>query len=155
MSLLIIIIVIFIILATTSYLFISRKKPKYKRIIISLGAISVLACFLYFIYTKYQFNELRKYGFDYEITGDTWDTINFFYIGANQKKIDGPLIAGDRLTVKCNDVDEDGIKEFIIQSKVWKTYRTVLKVDTTTGSYHILLTKGLKVNYPQEGYFFN
>lgn len=124
--------------------------------IIALIIVLVLAyCFL----PDIQCRKLKKHGFDYEIMGaevsPTWDDVFFFFRNPEGKKIEGPWIAGSRLKVRCRDVDEDGMPEFIVQSKVYKTYQTILKVDLESGSYHVHYTKGLKVNYPQEGYHYH
>jgi hypothetical protein len=123
--------------------------------------ISLVFVYLVFTHRKYpdrKCRELQKHGFwyEYEIgtsqTSATWDTILFFFESSEGKRVEGPEITGSLLQVRCRDVDDDGVLEFIVQSRVTNGYQTILKVDPDSGNYHVHYTDGLKVHYPKEGY---
>lgn len=129
----------------------------HKNIWLLFIIISILALFIYFCCGNSQCKKLRKHGFSYSFSGGdspTWDSIMFYFFKNTETTNLGPEISGSCLQVSCHDVDNDGFAEFIIQSQVTRTYKTILKVDIHSGKYHVLYTEGLKVHYPQEGYFY-
>jgi hypothetical protein len=126
------------------------------KIIVGIIGGLIIVSVAYHIIVDWPCRTLRKLGFHYTKTGGwdspSWDILLFsFFIDVKRSGI-GPEIAGDCLKVKCRDVDGDGLPEFIIQSQIYKTYRTILKVDPKVGGYHVYSTKGLGVAYPEEGY---
>ncbi len=110
-----------------------------------------------FLLGNSQCRKLHTYGFRYTITGGkspTWDTVNFYFFRSAEESNVGPRISGSCLKVECRDIDGDDLAEFIIQSNVTKPYKTILKVTLDSGSYHVQYTEGLKVSFPQEGFYY-
>jgi hypothetical protein len=135
------------------------------KIVISMILLTISLVFVYLVFTDRKYpdrkcRELQQHGFWYEYdtgtgqTSATWDTILFFFESSEGKRVGGPEITGSRLQVRCRDVDDDGVLEFIVQSQVPKEYQTILKVDPVSGNYHVHYTEGLKVRYAKEGYHY-
>jgi len=124
-------------------------------VIIIAFAVTLTGCRSFF---SNSCKRLQQYGFGYKKekgNSPSWDIITFyFYNDSGRNSGIGPEISGDRLKVTCDDVDNDGVDEFIIQSNLWKTYQTVLKVSPDSGKYHIQYNEGLNINYPIEGYYY-
>jgi hypothetical protein len=148
--------ILLLLIVSGSIYLIKKHKADIRLIgIMDLILILILACFFF---SGIQYRRLKRYGFSYKIEEakfPTWKIITFFSRDSDGKKVRGPLVAGDRLKLKCRDIDDDGVPEFIIQSNVWEAYRTILKVDLESGSYHVHYTKGLKVDFPPEDYHYS
>lgn len=115
---------------------------------------------LVYFYTLRRYSpckRLHSYGFRYkklEGSSPTWDVFLFSFEGSGRKaSVKGPRIKGDRLKITCVDINNDDIPEFIIQSQVWETYKTILQVNIESGIYHVKENEGLKIYYAQEGYY--
>lgn len=146
---------VLVLMIVLCFIFFMRRRGT--DIMIGIIGLTVLLVLAYFFLSNIQCRKLKKYGFGYEQTGGaspTWDIVMFFFKRANGKKIEGPRIAGSCLKVRCRDIDKDGVPEFVIQSRVIEPYQTILKVDIKSGNYHVHYTEGLKVSYPEEGFYY-
>ncbi|WP_446012033.1 hypothetical protein [Candidatus Electrothrix sp.] len=124
-------------------------------------AIAIFALVFVFIVIKHDRNPLEEFGYSYDLdigpTG-TYYSYEFFrkYKG---REIRGPLVAGSMLKLSYDDIDSDGMSEIIIKSSVDKSYRTIIKAHpeilVNGKHFSIVNSKGLKVNWPIDGYTYH
>ena len=116
----------------------------------------ILFFFIFPIGCRNKCGDMKAGGFRYEYdngaSSSSWDTIIFYHEDSEGNRKDGPTISGDVLEVECTDIDNDGSLEVIIQSGIYNSYKTILKVDNDSKKINVYHTKGLKIDYPAEGY---
>ena len=121
-------------------------------------AIAILIILLCLIRIEHDRNPNEEFGYSHDMhigpTG-TFYTFELFrdYKG---KRIRGPMISGSMLNLSYNDIDSDGVSELIITTTpVYNTYKTVVKIypmPIAGRHFSIVSSKGLKVDWPVDGY---
>jgi hypothetical protein len=115
-------------------------------------ACSVIVVLLFGTIYWWAYNPLAKYGVTYTINSGEhaeYQWVNF-YLDRDGKRINGPEIHDDDLSVSFKQVDGDNVPEIVVQSDTYRSHSATLKLnlsDRSKPEFELVECHDMKVEY--------